>query len=86
MHVEVPGFMDGLRLRRGVYLAWLALVWVATSAAAPRYTNSWAVEIKGGAEAADQLAWKHRFVNHGQARGHPHTHTHTHSTHSFDIA
>ena len=37
-----------------------------TSAADPRYTNSWAVEIRGGAKAADQLAQSHGFLNLGQ--------------------
>ena len=36
------------------------------SAAEPRYTNSWAVEVRGGAEAADQLAQTHGFLNLGQ--------------------
>lgn len=29
------------------------------------FTNSWAVEVTGGSEAADQLAAKHGFINHG---------------------
>ena len=36
------------------------------SAAKIRYSNSWAVEIRGGPEAADEMAQKHGFVNHGQ--------------------
>ena len=31
-----------------------------------RYSNSWAVEVKGGQEVAEQLARKHGFINHGQ--------------------
>ena len=32
----------------------------------PRYTNSWAVEVHGGPEAADALASKYGFINRGQ--------------------
>ena len=31
-----------------------------------RYSNSWAVEIRGGLSGADRLAEQHGFVNHGQ--------------------
>jgi len=31
-----------------------------------RYSNSWAVEVKGGHEVAEQLARKHGFINRGQ--------------------
>ena len=34
----------------------------------PRYTNSWAVEVRGGPKAADELAKKHGFENRGQVR------------------
>ena len=32
----------------------------------PRYLNSWAVEVVGGKEMANDLARKHGFVNRGQ--------------------
>ncbi len=32
----------------------------------PRYTNDWAVEVRGGPEAADALASNHGFLNRGQ--------------------
>ena len=31
-----------------------------------RYSNSWAVEVRGGAEKAEELARKHGFTNLGQ--------------------
>ena len=46
-------------------LAWLASLQLSL-AAAPRFANSWAVEVRGGPEAATLLASKHGFVNHGQ--------------------
>ena len=30
------------------------------------FSNSWAVEVRGGPEVADDLARKHGFVNRGQ--------------------
>ena len=30
------------------------------------YTNSWAVEVNGGKEVADNIARKHGFINKGQ--------------------
>lgn len=47
-------------------LAGLAFLFLATSAARPRYTNSWAVEVRGGPEIGNLLAHKHGFINHGQ--------------------
>lgn len=32
------------------------------------FSNSWAVEILGGPEAADEIAKKHGFINKGQVR------------------
>ena len=54
---------------RGVILMVLVFLAPAAIAAKPRYTNSWAVEVRGGPEAAHALASKHGFVNHGQVRG-----------------
>lgn len=34
--------------------------------AAHRYTNSWAVEVRGGTEVADRVAERHGFVNAGR--------------------
>ncbi len=34
----------------------------------PRYTSSWAIEVRGGPEAADALASNHGFQNRGQVR------------------
>ena len=34
-----------------------------------RYTNSWAVEVRGGKNAADELAREQGFVNVGEVRG-----------------
>ena len=31
-----------------------------------RYSNTWAVEVRGGAEEADALAQKHGLINRGQ--------------------
>ena len=31
-----------------------------------RYSNTWAVEVRGGAEEADVLAQKHGLINRGQ--------------------
>ena len=31
-----------------------------------RYSNSWAVEVRGGADKAEELARKHGFTNLGQ--------------------
>ena len=33
--------------------------------AAEVYTNTWAVQIKGGTEEADRIAREHGFINHG---------------------
>ena len=51
-----------------VSLALLVLVLTATLSGgeARAYTNSWAVAVEGGAEAADQLAAKYGFANLGQ--------------------
>ena len=59
--------MGGLGIRCGSVLTCLALLLV-TASTAPRYTNSWAVEVRGGVEVADELARKHGFINHGQAK------------------
>ena len=32
------------------------------------FSNSWAVEVKGGSHVADQLAEKHGFINRGLVR------------------
>ena len=32
------------------------------------FSNSWAVEVKGGSHIADQLAEKHGFINNGLVR------------------
>ena len=50
-------------------LALTAVLVVHSASAAytvPRYTNSWAVEVRGGVEVADELARKHGFVNAGE--------------------
>ena len=39
---------------------------VASKSAKPSYSNSWAVEVRGGPEVANELARKHGFVNRGQ--------------------
>ena len=46
----------------------LLLVFAATAAATKGrlYTNSWAVEVRGGTEKAEELAHRHGFVNLGQ--------------------
>lgn len=43
-------------------------VWLLVSQCASKsvFTNSWAVEVRGGAKAADEVAQKHGFRNHGQ--------------------
>ena len=33
-----------------------------------RYSNTWAVEVRGGAEEADALAQKHGLINRGQVK------------------
>ena len=35
------------------------------------FSNSWAVEVKGGSHVADQLAEKHGFINKGPVRQTP---------------
>ena len=32
------------------------------------YTNTWAVEVRGGTEEADELAHKHGLINRGQVK------------------
>ena len=45
----------------------LLLICVVTEAKEKdRYSNSWAVEVRGGAEKAEELARKYGFVNFGQ--------------------
>ncbi len=39
---------------------------ISSSSEAGTFTNSWAVEVNGGREAADQLAVKYGFTNLGQ--------------------
>ena len=47
----------------------LLLICIVTGAKEKeRYSNSWAVEVRGGAEKAEELARKHGFVNLGQVR------------------
>ena len=43
----------------------LVLTATLSGGEARAYTNSWAVAVEGGAEAADQLAAKHGFTNLG---------------------
>ena len=52
------------------YILCLLLWLLACSSVAEsqRYTNRWAVEVRGGPEAADALAHKYGFENHGQVR------------------
>ena len=38
------------------------------AAESQRYANRWAVEVRGGPEAADALAHKYGLENHGQVR------------------
>ncbi len=60
----IDNYGDMLQL---VSLALLVLVLTATLSGgeARAYTNSWAVAVEGGAEAADQLAAKYGFTNLG---------------------
>lgn len=51
-----------LRLR----LVVVALLFVSVFSREEDYSNSWAVEVKGGHPAADALAIKHGFINKGQ--------------------
>ncbi|KAK1888329.1 Furin-1, partial [Dissostichus eleginoides] len=48
---------------------WTALVLLTAKLkwidAAEVYTNTWAVQINGGAEEADRIAREHGFINHG---------------------
>ena len=46
----------------------LATVWVAMASHARDYTNSFAVEIRGGEKEADELARRHGFKNLGKVR------------------
>lgn len=45
-------------------------VWLVVSrcASEPVYMNSWAVEVRGGASAANEVALKHGFTNLGQVK------------------
>lgn len=66
------------------YILCLLLLLLACSSRAEsqRYTNRWAVEVRGGPEEADALAHKYGFENRGQVRriyrhlptGHSNTH------------
>ena len=47
-------------------LSVFVLVQVCLSEDHHLFSNSWAVEIKGGSHVADQLAEKHGFINRGQ--------------------
>ena len=42
------------------------IVLLCVSAKEEVYSNSWAVEVKGGHHVADALAKKHGFINKGQ--------------------
>ena len=47
------------------------LLWLlacSSGAESQRYTNRWAVEVRGGPEEADALAHKYGLENHGQVR------------------
>ncbi|KAI4826040.1 hypothetical protein KUCAC02_021696 [Chaenocephalus aceratus] len=52
---------------------WTALVLLTAKLkwidAAEVYTNTWAVQINGGAEEADRIAREHGFINHGNVFG-----------------
>ena len=37
-----------------------------TGTGEPMYMNSWAVEVRGGTSAANEMALKHGFRNRGQ--------------------
>lgn len=45
-------------------------VWLVVSRSASEsvYMNSWAVEVRGGASAANEVALKHGFTNLGQVQ------------------
>lgn len=60
-------FMDA---RVALLHLWTVLVLLTaeqkwSDAAEEVYTNTWAVQIIGGAEKADRIARKHGFINHG---------------------
>ena len=47
-------------------VALLSICVVAEAKEKDRFSNSWAVEVRGGAEKAEELALKHGFSNLGQ--------------------
>ncbi len=58
----IDNYGDMLQL---VSLLVLVLTATLSGGEARTYTNSWAVAVEGGAEAADQLAAKYGFTNLG---------------------
>lgn len=56
-----------------VCLFMVVVVLVPAMSLEKRYSNSWAVEVKGGHEVAEQLARKHGFINRGQVPVHVYT-------------
>lgn len=53
---------DRVRVTVFIVLIVLGLGWCEDDTV---FSNSWAVEVKGGSHVADQLAEKHGFVNKG---------------------
>lgn len=53
-------------VRQLVCLFMVVVLLVPATSLEKRYSNSWAVEVKGGHEVAEQLARKHGFINRGQ--------------------
>lgn len=67
--------MDQSKRQSLSFLSFVAFIFVAAApgnsdATGARYSNSWAVEVRGGSAAADALAHKHGFVNLGQVNLH----------------
>ncbi len=50
----------------GVLIVCCVTLFVSVLSNEENYSNSWAVEVKGGHEAANALALKHGFINKGQ--------------------
>lgn len=65
--------LASVRVEQIMWYRWLmsaVCVWLVVSrcASEPVYMNSWAVEVRGGASAANEVALKHGFTNLGQVK------------------
>ena len=57
-----------MRRRRGVRIFYIFVLFVAEFCVADEeaeFSNSWAVEVAGGFDAASEIARKHGFINKG---------------------